>query len=548
MLEPGTKLGRYDIKSLIGAGGMGEVYLASDPKIGREVAIKVLPSDVAGDAERLARFEQEAQAAGALNHPNILAIYDIDTHDGCTYVVSELLQGDTLRWQVGGGPLAVRRATDYAMQVAHGLAAAHEKGIIHRDLKPENLFVTKDGRVKILDFGLAKLTEPDGNGGGTEMPTRRIKTGSGTIMGTAGYMSPEQLRGQPVDARTDIFSFGAVLYEMLSGQKAFLRDSAADTISAVLREDPPDLSDTNEAVNPGLDRVVRRCLEKNREQRFHSASDLAFALEALTGIRTADSNATAIMTAPVSAVTRKRDWRTMVPWAAAALCLMAAAVFGWLYFTRAESRGEVVRFAIAPPPKVGIGEAMAISPDGRYLAFEAVGTNGLTTLWVRPIDSIESRELTGTGGAALPFWSPDSRHLAFFADGELKRIDVAGGPPQKLAPVSADTRGGSWSSNGTIIFTPGVTEELFKIAATGGVAEPVTTLDEKRGQTSHRWPDFLPDGRHFLYFGRGNNKELEGIFVGSLDGGEPKFVVGSKIRAEFVPDATGGVGRLLFVR
>ncbi|HLN80949.1 MAG TPA: serine/threonine-protein kinase, partial [Thermoanaerobaculia bacterium] len=280
-LAAGSRLGPYEIVTPIGAGGMGEVYRARDPRLGRDVAIKVLPASFSKDPERLRRFEQEARAAGVLNHPNIMAVYDIGTVEGSPYVVSELLEGETLRSRLGGGPLAPRRATEYAVQIAHGLSAAHEKGIVHRDLKPENLFVTKDGRVKILDFGLAKLTQPDGGGPQTNFPTAAAsaETEPGVVLGTLGYMSPEQVRGRPADARSDIFSFGAILYEMLSGKRAFHRDTAADTMSAILREDPPDPSSTNRLVSPALDRIIRHCLEKDPEARFHSAHDLAFQLQ-----------------------------------------------------------------------------------------------------------------------------------------------------------------------------------------------------------------------------------------------------------------------------
>src|SRR2546430_9215879 len=278
-IASGTKLGRYEIRSKLGEGGMGEVYLARDTQLGRDVAVKVLPSTYSGDSDRLHRFEQEACAAGALNHPNILVIHHIDTHEGAPYIVSELLEGETLRQRMSGTALAQRRVIDYASQIAHGLAAAHEKGIVHRDLKPDNIFITKDGRVKILDFGIAKLTQPDGNLSQTEIPTRRVETDPGVVMGTVGYMSPEQVKGRPVDHRSDIFSFGAILYEMLSGRRAFHGESAAETMSAILKEDPPDLSDTNQNVSPALERLVNHCLEKNPQERFHSASDLAFALE-----------------------------------------------------------------------------------------------------------------------------------------------------------------------------------------------------------------------------------------------------------------------------
>jgi len=281
-IAAGTRLGPYEILSPLGAGGMGEVYRARDSRLGRDVAVKVLPSSFSDDEQRLQRFEQEACAVGALNHPNILAIHDVGKHNGSPYVVSELLEGETLRGRIGGAALPVRKAIDYALQIARGLAAAHEKGIVHRDLKPENIFITRDGRVKILDFGLAKLTEPAEGQSKTDVPTRRIDTDPGTVMGTVGYMSPEQVCGRPVDHRADIFSFGAILYEMLTGKRAFHGESAAETMSAILREDPPDLSESNKNVAPALEHVVRHCLEKNPEERFHSASDLAFAIKALS--------------------------------------------------------------------------------------------------------------------------------------------------------------------------------------------------------------------------------------------------------------------------
>src|ERR1700737_1599183 len=283
-IAPGTRLGPYEILAPIGAGGMGEVYRAKDPRLGRDVAIKVLPSSFSQDPDRLRRFEQEARAAGLLNHPNITAVYDIGTHEGAPYVVEELLEGETLRSFLAGGRFSPRKAIDYSLQMAHGLAAAHEKGIVHRDLKPENLFVTNDGRVKILDFGLAKLTLNEARPEATSLPTATGGTEPGMVLGTLGYMSPEQVKGKAADARSDIFSFGAILYEMLSGQRAFRGDSAAETMSAILREEPPDLSVTNQSISPGLERIVRHCIEKSPEQRFHSAHDVAFALERLPGL------------------------------------------------------------------------------------------------------------------------------------------------------------------------------------------------------------------------------------------------------------------------
>lgn len=547
MLKAGAKLGRYEVQSLIGSGGMGEVYLARDPKIGREVAVKVLPSSLADDKERLARFEQEAQAAGTLNHPNILSIYDVDSENGTAYVVSELLKGETLREMMGGSPMPLRKAIDYGLQAAHGLAAAHEKGIIHRDIKPENLFVTSDGRVKILDFGLAKLTETNGDGIRTDLPTRKVNTDSGAVMGTVGYMSPEQLRGSPVDARTDIFSFGAVLYEMLAGRKAFHRESTADTISAILREDPPDLSETNGSVNPGLERVVRRCLEKNREARFHSASDLAFALDSLSGPPSTTELRQSVET-EVLTPQRRPSRLPWLGWAVAGLLLIGLVGLSVMYLRRGSPEPNVMRFALAPPGKSSFGDAAVLSPDGLHIAFVSVAEAGETSLWVRPLDSVDARQLAGTEGASYPFWSPDSRMIGFFAGGKLKRIDQTGGPTQTLAEASSDPRGGAWGPDGTILYSPNTLSPLLKVPASGGQSVPVTTLDASIGETSHRWPSFLPDGRHYIYFGRGPNREKQGLYIGSLDSQERKLLINTDVKGMYAPGPNGGPGRLLFVR
>src|SRR5437016_2646517 len=304
-IAAGTRLSRYEIRSKIGAGGMGEVYRARDEKLNRDVAIKVLPAALSQDADRLRRFEQEAQAAGALNHPNILAVYDVGTHDDAPYVVSELLEGESLKDRLDHGPVAQRKTIDYAVQVAHGLAAAHEKGIVHRDLKPDNLFITKDDRVKILDFGIAKLIEPPTEGiAQTDIATRKVHTDPGTVIGTVGYMSPEQVRGRHVDHRSDIFSFGAVLYEMLSGQRAFRGESAVETLNAILKDEPTELTATNRNIAPALERVVWHCLEKSPERRFQSARDVAFALENISAT-SSGSSPTAIVSAPLR--TKNRD-------------------------------------------------------------------------------------------------------------------------------------------------------------------------------------------------------------------------------------------------
>src|SRR5499433_674616 len=359
MIAGATRLGPYEIIAPIGAGGMGEVYRARDTRLGRDVAIKVLPASFSDDAERLHRFQQEACAAGALNHPNILSIYDTGAHDGSPYVVSELLEGQSLRQRMSGTIVPQRKAIDYALQIVHGLAAAHEKGIVHRDLKPDNLFITNDGRVKILDFGLAKLT----GAGNTELsqtgiPTRRVDTDPGKVMGTVGYMSPEQLKGRQVYHRSDIFSFGAILYEMLSGRRAFHGESAAETMSAILKEDPPDLSETNQRISPALERLVNHCLEKNPEERFHSASDLAFAIEALSG-SASNSDKSLTMAPPVlRARTRERFmWLAVV-----ALLLISAMVLAIFYFRRVPEEKYTMRFFITPDEHSSFFDSV-ISPD-----------------------------------------------------------------------------------------------------------------------------------------------------------------------------------------
>src|SRR5215510_8283405 len=337
----GQTIAHYRVTEKIGEGGMGEVYRARDTQLGRDVAIKVLPAAFASDPDRLRRFEQEAQAAGALNHPNILVVFHVGTHDGTPYVVTELLEGQTLRTRLDNGPISQRKALDYAVQIAHGLAAAHEKGIVHRDLKPDNLFLTNDDRVKILDFGLAKLAQPTNDDiAQTDIATRRVHTDPGTVMGTAGYMSPEQVRARAVDHRSDIFSFGAVLYEMLTGKRAFRGESAVETLNAILKEEPPELSTTSPNITPSLERVVWHCIEKSPERRFQSATDVAFALEALSG---QSNSATASIVAPLPS----RWNRERLFWVGlSSLLLIGVAIFGFLAYSRTGTRQAAARLAL----------------------------------------------------------------------------------------------------------------------------------------------------------------------------------------------------------
>lgn len=536
-ISEGTKLGRYEIRSKLGEGGMGEVYRAFDPKINREVAIKVLPADFSADKDRLARFEQEAQAVGALNHPNVLAIYDVDTQDGAPFVVSELLAGGDLRESLLGGALVSGKAVDYALQIARGLAAAHEKGIVHRDLKPENIFVTRDGRVKILDFGIAKLIQPLGEHSQTDIPTRRVDTVPGIVIGTLGYMSPEQVRGQPVDTRSDIFSFGAILYEMFSGRRAFEGESTADTIIAILNTEPPKLSELNGGVARSLERVVSRCLEKQRERRFQTASDLAFALEAFTNVPDRSEFVPA----------QPRHWsrfyeRARVAWICAGIflvALLALLPFALAHFRSQPAEPRVIRFSLAPPEGSSFG-SFAISPDGRWLAFIA-GTGGKDQLWVRSLDTLSAQVLAGTDGASYPFWSPDSHTVAFFAGGKLKKIQLPGGPAQTLCDVSAGL-GGSWSRNGVIIFA-NQGSALSSVAAVGGEVTTITKLDRAQQEITHHSPSFLPDGNHFLYYNLSPHKETRGIYLGALDGNTHQRLLDADSSAVFGPP-----GYLLFAR
>jgi len=536
VLSAGTKLGRYEIRSKIGEGGMGEVYRARDEKLNRDVAIKVLPAAFSEDVDRLRRFEQEAQATGTLNHPNILAVYDVGLYEGALYVVSELLEGETLRERMAGAALPQRKAMDYALQIAHGLAAAHEKGIVHRDIKPDNVFVTNDGRVKILDFGLAKLTGGlDGNQSQTEVPTRRVDTDPGTVMGTMGYISPEQLKGQPADHRSDIFSFGAILYEMLSGKRAFRGESMAETMSAILREDPPDLSETNHAVSPALERVVHHCLEKNPAERFHSARDLAFAIESLSG--TATSSGQTMTMAGVTTATEGRKIAGMsrlfgnarLAWIVAALFLLAlvtALGLALFYIRQPSPEAQVARLSINLPPGTttvaNTAPVLALSPDGRRLVFGASDAAGKSQLWLRPLDSFATQPLSGTDGAAFPFWSPDGRHIAFFVDNKLKKLDVGSGVIETICQGGAG-QGGDWNRDGVILFSEGDGTGLSRVNAAGGKPEAVTEMDAADEERVHNFPSFLPDGKHYLFHIRGGDNP--GIYVGSLDAGDRKLLI-----------------------
>ena len=443
-LAAGTRLGAYEILGLLGAGGMGEVYRARDARLKREVAIKVLPSSFAQDADRLRRFEQEAQAAGGLNHPNITSVFELGEHEGSPYIVTELLEGETLRARLAGGALAVRKATEMAIQLARGLAAAHEKGIVHRDLKPENLFLTSDGRVKILDFGLAKLTQVEGKSGQqTNLPTATAGTEPGVVLGTLGYMSPEQVKGKAADQRSDLFSVGAILYEMLSGRRAFHRDSAAETMSAILKEEPPDLSATNQSVQPGLERIVRHCLEKNPEERFYSARDLAFDLESLSQV----SGAAA---APRAEGKRGRLW-PLLTGAVAATALLS----GSLAYFAGKRAGD------QPPPSFfqltfRRGEILSarFAPDGQTVVYAAAWDGKPIEVFVGRLESPESRPFGLIGAEVLALSKSGEMAVSlnrvsaggFRRAGTLAQLSVAGGAAPR--DILEDVEWADWAPEG----------------------------------------------------------------------------------------------------
>ena len=484
-LSAGTRLGPYEIVAPLGAGGMGEVYRARDPRLGREVAVKVLPAAYSADPDRLRRFEQEARAAAALNHPNILAVYDIGIHDDAPYIVTELLDGATLRETLTAGALPQRKAGDYGLQVTRGLAAAHEKGIVHRDLKPENLFVTTDERVKILDFGLAKLTQVvSALAGASALPTgvpdpagAPPNTIPGLVMGTIGYMSPEQVRGVAADYRADVFAFGAILYEMIAGRRAFRGETAMDTMSAILKEDPPALTGTDRHITPGLQRIVSRCLEKNPAARFQSTRDLAFALE---GVSTqSDSSAGAVRE---DVMHRRAGFKTTPTrervFAALALVflLMTLGLTAWVL--RPAPAPAVVRFSVAAPEGATMF-AFALSPDGQRLAFVGSERGKQPMVYVRPLDAVSASPLAGTEGARNPFWSPDSRAIGFFADNKLKIVEASGGTVRTVCPAEGSRTFGDWSADDVIVFSTEATDPIQRVSADGGRPAAVTIVSNK---------------------------------------------------------------------
>jgi len=526
-LQIGQRLGSYEITALLGKGGMGVVYRARDTKLKREVAIKILPDEFSRDADRVSRFQREAEVLASLNHPNIASIYDLRESEGARYLVLELIDGETLSERIRRGPIPVEEALDIAKELCEALEAAHEKGIIHRDLKPANVSLTPDGKVKVLDFGLAKAFETEAAALNlSDSPTLVSGTVPGVIFGTAAYMSPEQAKGKTVDRRADIWAFGVILFEMLTGRTLFSGETVSEIIAAVMMKEP-DWNRLPANVPARVRDMLRHCLIKEPRHRVRDIGDARIAIEEVESAAEAG-----VDVAEEPPRRRSRVWVGI----AAVLFLTTLISLAGL---------SVVVFNRATPPEIRLEVntpstddplSFAISPDGRRLVF-AASAEGKSQLWVRPLDSPAAQPLAGTLGASYPFWSADSASVGFFADGKLKRIDIAGGAPQVLANAAAG-RGGTWNRDGTILFASATTGPIFKVPATGG--EPVAVTGET-GQASHKFPQFLPDGRHFIYFVFGG--PAQGVYSASLDGGPSKRLVSADATAVVSPS-----GLLLFPR
>ena len=526
----GTRLAHYEITSHLGTGGMGEVYQASDSKLGRNVAIKLLPEAFAHDVDRAARFEREARVLASLNHPRIAAIYGIEESSTRKFLVMELVSGQTLADRIARGPMAGDEALRIAGQIAEALEAAHEKGVIHRDLKPSNIKIAADGQVKVLDFGLAKaLTDDAVDTNLSKSPTlmSAAATNAGIIMGTAAYMSPEQARGLQVDTRSDIFAFGCVLYEMLSGRQLFAGETASDILAGVLKTEP-DWTRLPSNTPPAVRRLLDRCLRKDRRRRLQTAADVRNEIE---------DAASGIDETPQVAVPLAGERRAWIPWAVALVSLVLAATLAVPSF-RSRSELPEMRLDITTPP-ADDPTSFAISPDGRFVVYLAAG-DGPQRLWLRAMDSLSAQPMPGTEGASFPFWSPNGKSIGFSANSKLMRLDIGGGSPQVLASVGGP-RGSAWSKKGVIIYAPNNSSPLLQIPdAPGGTPVPVTKME--KGVGSHRYPSFLPNGRQFLFFAQGTG-DAQGIYLGSLDSTESKFLTAADTAGAYLEP-----GWLLYMR
>jgi eukaryotic-like serine/threonine-protein kinase len=544
-LKSGTLLGPYEIGSPLGAGGMGEVYRARDTRLDRTVAIKILPAHLSDNSEAKQRFDREARAISSLNHPNLCTLYDVGHQDGIDYLVMEFLDGQTLADRLVKGPLPSEQVLKFGIEICDGLEKAHKTSVTHRDLKPGNIMLTKTG-AKLMDFGLAKSATgsapPASNltmtlsGPSADRPL----TARGTVVGTFQYMSPEQVEGKEADARSDIFALGAVLYEMATGKRAFTGKTQASIAAAILASEPQQISVVRPMSPPALDRVVSTCLAKDPDERFQTVHDLKLQLKWI-----AEGGSQAGVPAPVAA---KRKNRERILWGALAVALAGSAALALIHFGQIQTPRQVIHAYIPPPEKstfAFMGDhtgPVMISPDGRLLVFAALGPDGRQMLWLRSLDAASSQALAGTEDAAYPFWSPDSRFIGFFAEGKLKTIEAAGGPAQVLCDA-VDGRSGSWNREGTIVFARAFNGPLYKISAGGGTPVQVTELDASQTENSHRWSQFLPDGRHFLFFAKSRQEASSGAYVGSLDSKERKLLLRSPSNVVYAAP-----GYLLFVR
>jgi eukaryotic-like serine/threonine-protein kinase len=541
-LSAGTRLGPYEIIAPLGAGGMGEVYRARDTKLSRDVALKVLPDLLANDLERLARFQREAQIVASLNHPNIAHVYGLEDAGGVRALVMELVEGPTLADRITRGAIPLDEALPIAKQIAEALEAAHDHGIIHRDLKPANIKLRPDGTVKMLDFGLAKAfekTPPSRDLTQSSPVLSPAPTLAGVILGTALYMSPEQARGLAVDKRTDIWSFGCVLFEMLTGKNPFDGETLTDTLAAIVKNEP-DWRALPAETPSGVRSVIARCLRKDPAQRLHDIADGRFQIEELL-------NDPVGSRAAATPTRNKREW---VAWIAAVLFLGAALFFAARPSTTSGS-GDPIALPVFPPEGTVFSAAVnttvnvplfALSPDGRSLVFSAEARGARPMLWVRSMDRVAALQLAGTEDAQDPMWDPDSRWIGFFADGKLKKVPAAGGAVQVITPTTTDDRGGTWGPEDTILFGSG-TEPILRVNSTGGKTTPVTVIDASNQEGTHRYPHLLPDGHHFLYsITHSSRQGQNGVYVGSLDGKTKELLVHVNTSAVYAPP-----GYLLFV-
>jgi len=531
MVGAGTRLGVYEVVAPLGAGGMGEVYRARDTRLDRTVAIKVLPSHVSNDPALRERFEREARTIAALNHPHICTLHDVGQQDGTEFLVMEYLDGETLAQRLSKGALPLEQALTIAIQIAAALAVAHRAGIIHRDLKPGNIMLTKSG-AKLLDFGLAKVTRAAIAASGLSVAPTGVSpvTVQGMILGTLQYMAPEQVEGKEADVRSDLWSFGTVMYEMATGVRAFFGDTPASVIGSILRDTVPPASRRQPLSPASLDHLIARCLEKDPDERWQNAGDVQRELQWIAG--------TPAAAAPVAPLRTNRGvGRWLIVGGALAVALIVAA--GWWRGGAAPSPAERMIFTIAPPDPIRITGATALSPDGHSIVFVGQGADGPPTLWVRSIDNGAVRQLADTDDAEYPFWAPRADAIAFFAGGKLKTITLAGGPPRVLAPAPSG-RGGSWGPDGTILFVPDTTTPIFRVSERGGEAVAVTKLDTTDGQIGHRWPKHV-DAQHFLYTVQGAQTDATGIYLAT---------VGSTAAARLVPEYSNSVyynGHVLYV-